>query len=103
MKVIFEGVSLEEKLDRAKNNLAEKLDLPRDLVLDLPKIVITGNSEIIIENHKGIIIFDERQVKINSRIGLVSIYGRDFEIRFLGGSTIMLKGIFKSVVYEGNE
>ena len=103
MKVLFEGVILEDKLDKAKNNLVEKLDLPRDLVLDLPKIVVTGDIEIIIENHKGIVIFDERQVKINSRIGLVSVYGNNFEILFLGGSTITLKGKFKSVVYEGNE
>ncbi|WP_156939904.1 sporulation protein YqfC [Clostridium lundense] len=103
MKVLFEGVNLEEKLDKAKSDLAEKLDLPRDVVMDLPKIVITGNSEIIIENHKGIIVFDEKQIKINSRVGLVSIYGREFEILFLGGSTITLKGKFQSVVYEGNE
>ncbi|NRS85564.1 sporulation protein YqfC [Clostridium tetanomorphum] len=94
---------MEVKLDKAKNSLAEKLDLPRDVVLDLPKIVITGDSEISIENHKGIIIFDERQVKINSKIGLVSIYGSNFEMLFLEGSTMTLKGKFKSVVYEGNE
>ncbi|WP_125152560.1 sporulation protein YqfC [Clostridium rectalis] len=94
---------MEEKLDKAKVNLAQKLDLPRDVVLDLPKIIVTGDGEIIIENHKGIVVFDEKVVKINSRIGLVSIYGKDFEILFLGGSTITLKGRFKSIEYEGNE
>lgn len=94
---------MEGKIYKTKNDLAEKLDLPRDIVMDFPKIIITGDNEIIIENHKGIVVFDERQVKIKSRVGLVCIYGKDFEIPFLGGSTITLKGKFKSIVYEKDE
>ncbi|MEW9097262.1 MAG: sporulation protein YqfC [Clostridiaceae bacterium] len=91
---------MENKINTVKSNVIDKLDLPRDVVLDLPKIIVTGNNEITIENHKGIIIFDERQVKINTRVGLVNIYGEELEILFLGGSTISLRGKFKSVVYE---
>lgn len=100
MKVLLKGGKMENKINTVKSNVIDKLDLPRDVVLDLPKIAITGNNEIIIENHKGIIIFDERQVKINTRVGLVNIYGEGLEILFLGGSTISLKGKFRSVVYE---
>lgn len=100
MKVLLKGGRMENKINTVKSNVIDKLDLPRDVVLDLPKIIVTGNNEITIENHKGIIIFDERQVKINTRVGLVNIYGEELEILFLGGSTISLRGKFKSVVYE---
>lgn len=104
MRVIFYiGGSVEDKLDKVKNNLAQKLELPRDVVLDLPKIIITGNTEITIENHRGIILFHNDEVKINSRVGAVSIKGYNFEILFLAGETLTLKGKFKSVTYEGNE
>ena len=103
MKVLLKGEKMENKINEVKNNVVDKLDLPRDLILDLPRIAITGNNEIIIENHKGIIIFDDKQAKINTRVGLVTIYGEDLEILFLGGSTITLKGKFRSVVYEGDE
>ncbi|MBU5591025.1 sporulation protein YqfC [Clostridium sp. MSJ-4] len=94
---------MENKINRVKEDLSEKLDLPRDIILDLPKITITGDRDINIENHKGIIIFDEDKVKISSKIGSITIYGNDFEVLFLGGKTLSLRGVFKSVVYEGNE
>lgn len=94
---------MEGKIQNAKGELIDKLELPRDVLMDLPKIVITGNSEISIENHRGIVVFDENIVKINSRVGLISIHGKRFEILFLGGKTITLRGVFKSILYEGSE
>jgi sporulation protein YqfC len=85
-----------------KQNIADKLDLPRDIILNMPQIKIMGDNEIVIENHNGIILFDDSQVKINSGIGLISIYGSKFEVLFIGGSTITIGGKFKSIVYEGN-
>lgn len=94
---------MEDKLYRTKQNIADKLDLPRDIILNMPKITVTGDNEIIIENHKGVVLFGENQVKVNSGVGLISIYGSRFEILFMGGSTITIGGKFKSIAYEGNE
>lgn len=94
---------MEDKVYRTKQNIAEKLDLPRDIILNMPKITVTGGNEIVIENHKGVVLFGENQVKINSGVGLISIHGERFEILFMGGSTITIGGKFKSIVYEGNE
>lgn len=94
---------MNDKLYKSRENFAEKMDLPRDVILNLPKITIIGDNEIVIENHKGVILFENEQVKINSRVGLISIYGRGFEILFMGGNTVTLSGKFKSIVYEGNE
>ena len=70
---------MEDKLYRTKQSIVDKLDLPRDIILNMPKITITGDNEIIIENHKGVVLFEENQVKINSGVGLISIYGRDLK------------------------
>lgn len=94
---------MESKLIRTKELIAEKLDLPRDVVLDIPKITIIGSNEITIENHKGVILFNEAKMMINSNTGLITIYGRNFEILFMGGSTLTVSGRFKSMVYEDNE
>lgn len=93
---------MEGKIYKTKENLADHLELPRDVILNVPKITITGDNEITIENHKGIILFEDKHVKVNSRVGLVSIYGSGFEILFIGGSTLTISGKFKSVAYEGN-
>jgi sporulation protein YqfC len=94
---------MEDRIIKTKETIAEKLDLPRDVVLNMPKITITGENEIVIENHKGVILFEEKEVKINSNVGLITIGGSGFEILFMGGSTLTISGKFKSVVYEGNE
>jgi sporulation protein YqfC len=94
---------MENKIFRAKEAIANKLELPRDILLDLPKITILANSEINIENHKGVVIFEEEEIKINSSLGPISIYGKNFKILFIGGNTITLSGKFRSVVYEGHE
>lgn len=92
---------VKRKLYKTKENLAEKLDIPRDIMLSLPKITITGDNEIKIENHKGIILFSEMLVKVNTNCGVISVKGEEFQILFLGGATIILNGKFKSVNYEG--
>lgn len=94
---------MENKLTKTKETIAEKLDFPRDVMLNLPKITITGSSEIVVENHKGVILFDEKEIKINSNVGLITICGSGFEILFMGGSTLTVSGKFRTVVYEGNE
>lgn len=94
---------MEGKLYKTKEAIAEKLDLPRDVILNLPKITITGDNEITIENHKGVILFEENEIKINSYVGLITICGSGFEILFMGGSTLTVNGKFKSVVYDNNE
>lgn len=93
---------MEDKINKARESLANQLDLPRDVMMNIPKISVTGNNEITIENHKGIVLFDEKEVKINSNVGLISISGEKFEILFLGGSTITISGRFRSILYEGN-
>ncbi|MBA5849874.1 sporulation protein YqfC [Clostridium sp. cel8] len=90
------------KLYNTKQNVADKLDLPRDIILNMPKIQVTGDNEIIIENHKGIVLFEKDKIKVDSGIGIISIYGSEFEVLFMGGSTITIGGKFKSIIYEEN-
>ena len=49
---------MEEKLNKGREILVDKFDLPAEIVMDIPKIIITGNKEITIENHKGISSFE---------------------------------------------
>ncbi len=59
-------ILLSDKLQRIKESMITKLDLPREMILDLPKVTIISNSEFSIENHKGVIYFGEEKL-YNSR------------------------------------
>lgn len=99
---LFKGEEIvEEKLNKGKEFVVDKLQIPREIVFDVPRIVVTGNSEITIENHKGIITFDKKTIKINSKLGPIKIVGENFEILFIGGSTITISGKFSGIEYEG--
>lgn len=96
-------IILNNKLQNATERLADKLDIPREVIMDIPKITVVSNNEITIENHKGIILFEKEMVKVKSSIAIITILGGDFEIIFVGGSTIVLTGKFKSIEYGENE
>ena len=91
---------MQEKFEKSRDVIAEKFDLPKDVVLNLPKITIIGNNEIIIENHKGIILFERDIIKVNTKVKVINIEGENFEILYIGDSTITISGRFKSVSYE---
>ncbi|GAA0078764.1 sporulation protein YqfC [Clostridium sp. CTA-5] len=92
---------MESRFQRGREKIFNKLDFPTDVALDLPKIIVTGNREITIENHRGIMAFENSLIKINSRIGAITIIGEGFEILFIGDNTITISGIFKGISYEG--
>ena len=91
---------MEEKFQKGKEKILNKLDFPSDVSMDLPKIIVVGNREITIENHRGIIAFESSMVKINSRIGAITICGRNFEILFIGDTSMTISGKFEGVSYE---
>ena len=91
---------MKEKIERTKEILSEKFDLPKDVIMNLPKITIIGDSEITIENHKGIILFERSIIKINTKAKIINIEGENFEILYIGESTITISGKFKSISYE---
>ncbi len=91
---------MDEKINKSKQVLIDKLDLPRDVVLDVPKIIVIGRGEITIENHKGILAFDERHIKINTNSSPIIIKGNKFEILYISAGTITISGHFDSIEYE---
>lgn len=92
---------MENKFNRGKEVLIEKLDLPKDVLLDVPKIIVTGRNEVTIENHKGIMVFERDRIKINTNMSPIEINGSEFEILYIAASTITIKGYFNSIEYVG--
>lgn len=92
---------MKNKLFRGKEFIAEKLDIPIEVVIDVPKIIITGKEEITIENHKGIVAFSEHEIKISSQKGIIKIQGNNFEIFYMGSNSLTITGEIRAISYEG--
>lgn len=94
---------MDGKLNRTREAVADTLGIPLEVALDIPKIVIDGNYQIVIENHKGLIAFDENMVVVNSKVGAITLKGRNFKVLFIGGNTLTIGGILESIGYGSNE
>ena len=89
-----------EKINKGKEIIMNRMDIPKDFIYDLPKISILGKEEITIENHKGIISFEKNLVKISTINGNITIKGSDFEILYIATTTIVINGKCTSVELE---
>lgn len=71
---------------------AEKLDLPKEVVLDLPLISLTGRDEMTVENHKGLMEYGEEKIRIATKAGNLLISGRDLTLRRMSSECIVIGG-----------
>ena len=80
--------------------VAEKLSLPKDVMLDLPRISVCGDKEIYIENHKGIMEYTDCSIRIKTDKAVVHINGSDLRIIVLESDRMVVNGEFQSVDYK---
>ncbi|MGL4654443.1 MAG: YabP/YqfC family sporulation protein [Sarcina sp.] len=85
-------------MNKSNNNLNKA----RDIVSAMPRVELKGRREIIVENHNGIVIFDKDIVRLKTKIGILNIYGEEFNLLFMNGPTLVIEGNFKSLEYEGD-
>ena len=87
-------------MKRIREIIAEKMSLPKDVMLDLPKVSICGDKEIFIENHKGIMEYTSECIRIKTNDGVGLIYGEDLRIIILESDRMVINGEFVCVEYE---
>lgn len=90
-----------EKIENIKENVSDALELPKEITLNLPKVTMVGSSQIRIENHKGIIEYSESKIRINSKIGIIVITGKNLFIRNIIKEEVVLEGKLESVQIDG--
>lgn len=90
-----------EKIENIKENLSDALELPKEITLNLPKVTMVGSTQIRIENHKGIIEYSESKIRINSKIGVIIITGKNLFIRNIIKEEVVLEGKLESVQIDG--
>jgi sporulation protein YqfC len=84
-----------ERLRKYTIAAAKLLDFPYDVVMDVPKITITGDLTVHIENHRGIVEYMPDKIRINSKLGLIHIYGTEMMIKEIIPERILIEGNIK--------
>ena len=79
---------------------ADKLGVPKDVIMNIPRLTVSGNREIYIENHKGLLGYTDTEIRISTPMGVVRIYGENLCIDRIRLEDVLISGCFKCVEYE---
>jgi sporulation protein YqfC len=63
----------------------------------VPVVELKGGSEAVVLNHRGVIAYDEKEVRIASALGPVSVVGAELRIRRMNRERIVLNGKIRRV------
>ena len=88
---------------KIKNRFNEISEMSEELTMGLPKIVVLGNKECMIENYQGIIEYENQKIRLKTKIGDVSIEGKELRINEIGEGEMLILGEVKSLLLEGEE
>ena len=72
--------------------MAEKLDLPKEVVLDLPLVSMVGQDEVTVENHKGLLEYSAETIRIATGAGRLLLTGEGLELKQMLAACIVVKG-----------
>jgi sporulation protein YqfC len=87
--------------DKIRLQMAEKLEMPKDVILDIPKVMITGNIQVNIENHRGIIEYNSNVIRVNSNVGVLTVTGVNLDIKNIVTDEIIITGDIENIDISG--
>jgi sporulation protein YqfC len=85
---------------RWRRELADFLELPREIILNLPRLTIVGMIQCLLENHRGVIAYTNEMIRIAVAEGEIIIRGDNLVIRTLAGEEIAVEGKISSLHFE---
>lgn len=84
---------------RVSRWMANKLELPEDVMMDLPRITMIGQLHIYIENHRGILKFSDNELRLLLKQGQLLVKGEHFVLKTMLPEEILLEGKINEVKY----
>lgn len=73
------------------------IEAVRDSIDGTPLITIVGKTDIYIENFKSIVEYNNDILKMLTRTGVITIYGKNLEIKYYDNEEIAVRGKLEKV------
>lgn len=81
-------------------NIAQQLELPRDLMFGDTVVTILGRTEMTLENYGGILSFSEQQIRLALKNGEISVTGNALHIVYYTNDEMKIHGRIDRVEYQ---
>ena len=82
-----------------RKNMAEALELPKEIMLGLPLVSLLGREEVTIENYKGILEYNEETVRIGTAAGVLRLRGKGLCLKQLTAECLVITGALEGLEF----
>lgn len=82
-----------------RERMAEKLKLPKDLVMGAAVLTVTGRSEAYIENYRGIIEYSEQKIRLQTKTCQMTLCGTHLHIDYYTEDEMKISGEIGEIHY----
>lgn len=82
------------------DTVAERFDLPADVVAGLPRLELIGSRQLYLEHHTGILSYSEERVDAGTDAGILRVEGRGLTLLAMTADELRLGGTILSVTWE---
>lgn len=83
----------------SRQQLADTLKLPKDMLFGASILTMTGNQELWVENYKGIIEYTPESIILQAKTGRICICGCHLTIDYYTNEDMKIIGTIQSVSY----
>ena len=73
-------------------DLAERFDLPADIVAGLPHLEMVGSREVYLEHHTGLLSYSEERIDANTTAGILRIEGTGLHLTAMTAEDLRVAG-----------
>ena len=83
------------------DSVAERFDLPADIVAGMPRLEMVGGRQLYLEHHAGILGYSTEQIDINTENGVVRVKGSGLTLLAMTAGEVRIGGKIHAVELVG--
>lgn len=89
-----------KKLSELPVDLAEKLELPAEIVPGTGTVTVSGGKQALVEGHRGVIAYSEERLVVALGRGKINISGSGLKLRAMSSAQLMISGRIQGLEWE---
>lgn len=86
-----------KKLRELPYELADKLELPEDVLLGSGKLTVTGGRSAVIENHRGVLEYTAERIVVAVLRGKVCLDGTGLRLKAMNKNELLVGGRIRNI------
>ena len=86
-----------KKLRELPYELADKLELPEDVLLGSAKLTVTGGRSAVIENHRGVLEYTAERIVVAVPRGQVCLDGTGLRLKAMNKNELLVGGRIRNI------